>query len=477
MPNHGTNSRAFKNVDKIKIRVKFVVGNFYRCEFMGRELRQFPVFIVGHTGCGKSTVWGNLFYHFGLDKRSKEQLDKQEVIISPENNIFTKLLHNLHSQLARNNDRYFMQEIYEKIELKDKKLRILEIPGSMKYFETVLKHTVKARGVFVAIISAASGDTTCDEFERILEYAHWANALGYKKLIFTFSKMDSINYSQERYEEIVGNLQSKLLATGLEGDVLAFVPISAISDDNVVAASTNMEWHKGGCLLECIESACEPAQQSQNLLFSISEKYRVGGIGTIVLGKVESGELRKHMEVVVSPGNVASKIKFLELCHREIEVANAGEQVAVCLYKTTLKDIKGAELISSSEAPFPVVDSFTASLVVTKYAGSIQNGFVSKVSLSGNKRAECVWQEISRVNIHTGNIAAVEPSTLREGDFARVNMVLKQPVVVNDFASCPKFGCFVAKDVLNEGVTIATGVVLFTNNRLGEGKLTKQATK
>src|SRR3990167_6936054 len=128
---------------------------------MGRELRQFPVFIVGHTGCGKSTVWGNLFYHFGLDKRSKEQLDKQEVIISPENNIFTKLLHNLHLKFVRKKNRYFKKEIYKKIELKDKKLRILEIPDSMKYFETVLKYTVEARGIFVAIISAAPGDTNC----------------------------------------------------------------------------------------------------------------------------------------------------------------------------------------------------------------------------------------------------------------------------------------------------------------------------
>ncbi|KAK7826583.1 elongation factor 1-alpha [Quercus suber] len=123
-------------------------------------------------------------------------------------------------------------------------------------------------------------------------------------MICCCNKMDATTpkYSKARYDEIVKEVSSYLKKVGYNPDKIPFVPISGFEGDNMIERSTNLDWYKGPTLLEALDQINEPKRPSDKpLRLPLQDVYKIGGIGTVPVGRVETDIIKPGMVVTFGP--------------------------------------------------------------------------------------------------------------------------------------------------------------------------------
>jgi elongation factor 1-alpha len=150
------------------------------------------------------------------------------------------------------------------------------------------------------------------------EHALLAFTLGVRQMIVCTNKMDekTVEWSQERYEEIKKELSSYLKKVGFNPDKIPFIPISGFNGDNMIERSTNTKWYSGPILLEALDNIIPPSRPTDKpLRLPLQDVYKIGGIGTVPVGRVETGVLKPGMSVQFAPSGLVTDVKSVEMHH------------------------------------------------------------------------------------------------------------------------------------------------------------------
>ncbi|MBZ3876477.1 Elongation factor 1-alpha 1 [Sciurus carolinensis] len=160
------------------------------------------------------------------------------------------------------------------------------------------------------------------------EHALLAYTLGVKQVIVGVNQVDSTEppYSQKRYQEIIKEVSTYIKKIGYNPDTVAFVTICGWNDDNTLEPSTNMPWFKGWkvthkdvsasgtTLLDALDCILPPTCPTDKPLhLPLQDVYKIGGIGTVPVGKVETGVLKPGMVVIFAPVNVTTEVKSIKM--------------------------------------------------------------------------------------------------------------------------------------------------------------------
>merc|ERR1712165_487645 len=254
---------------------------------------------------------------------------------------------------------------------------IIDAPGHRDFIKNMITGTSQA-DCAVLIVAAGVG-----EFEagiskngQTREHALLAYTLGVKQLIVAVNKMDSTEppYSQARFEEIKKEVESYVKKVGYNPKTVAFVPISGWHGDNMIEASSNMSWYKGWSterkdgkfsgktLLEAMDAIAQPERpKDKPLRLPLQDVYKIGGIGTVPVGRVETGSIKAGMIVSFSPANVTTEVKSVEMHHTAVEAALPGDNVGFNVKNLSVKDIKRGYVASDSKNdPCSDTDMFVA---------------------------------------------------------------------------------------------------------------------
>lgn len=162
-------------------------------------------------------------------------------------------------------------------------------------------------------------------------------------MIVCTNKMDekTVNYGQDRYEEIKKEVSAYLKKVGYNADKVPFVPISGWHGDNMVERSKNMTWYKGPTLLEALDNVIPPKRPTDKpLRLPLQDVYKIGGIGTVPVGRVETGVIKPNMDVLFSPPQVKTQVKSVEMHHEQLAEAGPGDNVGFNCKNISVKDIK-----------------------------------------------------------------------------------------------------------------------------------------
>merc|ERR1712215_301946 len=185
------------------------------------------------------------------------------------------------------------------------------------------------------------------------EHALLAYTLGVKQLIVAVNKMDSTEppYSEARFEEIKKEVGGFIKKVGYNPAAVAFVPISGWHGDNMINTSTNMNWYKGWnverkegkangtTLLEALDSIIPPQRPTDKpLRLPLQDVYKIGGIGTVPVGRVETGKIKAGMVVTFSPAQVTTEVKSVEMHHETLDEAVPGDNVGFNVKNVSIKD-------------------------------------------------------------------------------------------------------------------------------------------
>merc|ERR1711977_425342 len=317
-----------------------------------------------------------------------------------------------------------------------------------------------------AILIIASGT---GEFEagiskdgQTREHALLAFTLGVRQLIVAINKMDTTKYSEARYEEIIKETSNFIKKVGFNPKNVPFVPISGWHGDNMIEATTNMPWYKGWkketksgevtgkTLLDAIDAIEPPTRPTDKpLRLPLQDVYKIGGIGTVPVGRVETGTIKAGMVVVFAPVNVKN---------------------------VSVKDIRRGNVCGDSKNDPPKeAASFKAQVIVMNHPGQIGNGYAPVLDCH-TAHIACKFDTLlEKIDRRSGKSVEDLPKFIKSGDAAIVKMIPSKPMCVEPFSDYPPLGRFAVRDMRQ---TVAVGVIKAVEKTDGKGgKVTKAAEK
>jgi elongation factor 1-alpha len=276
--------------------------------------------VIGHVDSGKSTSTGHLIYKCGgIDKRTIEKYEKEAAEAGRGSFKYAWVMDKLKSE----RDRGITIDIsLWQFETQKYHFTIIDAPGHRDFIKNMITGTSQADCALLMIASPSG------EFEagiskegQTREHALLAYTLGVKQMIVCCNKIDeqTVNYSEERYNEIKKEISDFIKKVGYKPENVPFIPISGWEGDNLIEKSTKTSWYKGPTLIQALDQIEPPKRPTDKpLRLPLQDVYKIGGIGTVPVGRVETGILKPGMNVVFAPSNIKSEVRSVERHHENV---------------------------------------------------------------------------------------------------------------------------------------------------------------
>merc|ERR1719309_253622 len=229
-------------------------------------------------------------------------------------------------------------------------------------------------------------------------------------------------------------------------------------------------------LLEALDSIIPPQRPTDKpLRLPLQDVYKIGGIGTVPVGRVETGIIKPGMVVTFAPVQLSTEVKSVEMHHEAMPEAVPGDNVGFNIKNVSVKDIKRGYVTSDSKnKPACGVADFTAQVIVLNHPGTVSAGY-SPVLDCHTAHIACKFAELKeKVDRRSGKKMEDDPKSVKSGDAAIVKLIPSKPMCVEPFSDYPPLGRFAVRDMRQ---TVAVGVIKATTPKAAEGKQTKAAEK
>jgi len=426
---------------------------------MGKEKIHISLVVIGHVDAGKSTTTGHLIYKCGgIDKRAIEKFEKEAAELGKSSFKYAWVLDNLKAERERG---ITIDIALWKFESPKYAFTVIDAPGHRDFIKNMITGTSQAD---CAILVVASG---VGEFEagiskegQTREHALLAFTLGVKQMIVAVNKMDdsSVMYGQSRYEEIKNEVSAYLKKVGYKPAKIPFVPISGWEGDNMISKSANMPWYKGPYMLEALDNLNPPKRPvDKPLRLPLQDVYKIGGIGTVPVGRVETGVLKAGIVAQFGPVGLTTEVKSVEMHHETLPEAVPGDNVGFNVKNVSVKELRRGFVCSDSKRdPAQGTESFNAQVIVLNHPGQISAGY-SPVLDCHTAHVACRFDEITeKMDRRSGKTLEANPKFIKSGDAAMVTLKPSKPMTVEAYSEFPPLGRFAVRDMRQ---TVAVGVI------------------
>jgi elongation factor 1-alpha len=415
--------------------------------------------VTGHVDHGKSTMVGHMLYDLGVvDQRTIEEYRKQaEKFGTGETFMYAWVLDTLKDERERG---VTIELSFQKFETDRYFFTLIDAPGHRDFVKNMITGASEADAALL-VASAKKG-----EFEvgiapggQTREHAFLAKTLGVDQLVVCINKMDdeTVKFSQSRYEECRAELEKLLKTIGYNPAKIAFIPTSGFKGDNLVKRSENMPWYKGPTLYEALDALqLQPKPVDKPLRLPIQDIYTITGVGTVPVGRVETGKLKVGDVVVINPAGITAEVRSIETHHTPVEVAEAGDNIGFNLKGVAKQDLKRGDVVGPPDNPPTIAKEFTAQIFVVYHPTAIAAGYTPVLHAHTAQVASQITEILAKIDPRTGATVEEKPRTIKTGDAALVKIRPLRPLCIETFKEFPEIGRFAIRDM---GTTVAAGVV------------------
>ena len=419
---------------------------------------QLKIVIVGHVDHGKSTLIGRLFYE--TDSLPDGQYEK--VVKSSEKRGMPFEWSFLLDSLQAERDQGITidtTQIWFKTPNRD--YCIIDAPGHKEFLKNMISGAASSEAALLMI------DANEGVKEQSKRHGYLLHLLGVKQIAVVVNKMDLVNYSEEKFNEIKTEYTKYLNSIGVEPKY--FIPVSAYNGDNIVEESDKMPWYKQGTItqtLDKFEKAPEPTELPLRL--PIQDVYKFDE-RRIIVGRIESGTLKVGDKLIFNPGNLSQKVKSIEVLNAESpSQVSAGQSVGITLESQIFVE-RGQVATHIKDAP-KLTNIFRARLFWLSEQ-PLEIGKKYKLKL-GTAEYNVEPREIEKV-INTQDLGDDDEKVVNRHDVAEVILRSRSLMTVDDFADNARTGRF----MLMDGYDVAGGGIIDTEGFIDQrqaGEVTSQ---
>jgi elongation factor 1-alpha len=415
--------------------------------------------VMGHVDNGKSTLVGHLlFLAGGLDDRVLAALEDEAKQTGKE---FAKFAW-LGDKLKEERERDMTIDLsFWKFETPKYFFTIIDAPGHRDFVKNMITGASQADAA-ILVISAKKGEYEAGMGPggQTREHAFLAKTLGVNQLVVAVNKMDdqTVNYDQARFKEVSEGVLKFLKMIGYDTSKILAVPISGWKADNIIKQSKNTPWYTGSTLFEAMDTFISPEKPlNKPLRVPIQDVYTITGVGTVPVGRIETGIMRKNTPVIFMPDNKAGEVKDIETHHMKIEQAIPGDNVGFSVKGVGKNDVHRGDVCGDAAKPPTVAETFKGRIFVLYHPTAIAAGYTPVLHVHTATVATTFLDLEKKIDPKTGAMIEEKPSYLKQGDSAIVTFKPTKPLVIEAYTDLPPLGRFALRDM---GRTVAAGVCI-----------------
>ncbi len=423
---------------------------------MAKEKPHINLVFVGHVDHGKSTTVGRLLFDTGnVPEQEMRKLQDKAKELGKAGFEFAFVMDNLKEERERGvtidlSHKRFLTPKYE--------FTIIDAPGHKDFVKNMITGASQADAA-VLVVSANPGDGVQAQTK---EHVFLSRTLGVGQLIVAINKMDMAKWDQKRFEEVKTQVSQLLKMVGYKVEEVQFVPTASFPGENIAKKTTNMSWYTGPTLLQALDNLKVPEKPTNlPLRLPIQDVYQISGIGTVPVGKVETGVMKVNDKVIIVPGRegkgVLGEVKTIEMHHEAIQSAEPGDNIGFVIRGVEKKMIARGDVLGHASNPPTVAQEFTAQIAVINHPTVITIGYTPVFHIHTAQVACQITEITKKINPATGETLAEKPDFIKNGDIAIVKIKPIQPMVIEKQKDIPQMSRFAIRD---SGNTVAAGMCI-----------------
>jgi elongation factor 1-alpha len=417
--------------------------------------------IIGHVDHGKSTMTGHLLYLAGaVDDRKMQKFAKESESMGRASWKFAWVLDKLKEERERG---VTIDIAFFKFDTQKYNFTIIDAPGHRDFVKNMITGTSQADAALLVVSAEKGGfEAGISVQGQTKEHALLAKTLGVGQLVVVVNKMDTVDWSKDRFDEVETEMkrmltEEKTMSWNVEN--MHFIPVSGLTGDNLKDKSDNLSWYKGPTLFKALDLFTVPEKPlKKELRLPIQDVYSIQGIGTVPSGRVETGVMKPGDKIIFNPTGQNAVVNTIQMHYEDIPQAEPGDNIGFAVKGISRTEIRRGDVVGHQDAPPTIASTFTATVIVIRHPKVIPVGYTPVIH-AGTSQVACIFQEIkSKVTTGKGGkkMKVENPTTLKNGDQAIVVLKPVKDLVIETFKDIPQLGRFAVRDM---GQTVAVGVV------------------
>ncbi|AAM04675.1 TPA: translation elongation factor EF-1 subunit alpha [Methanosarcina acetivorans] len=406
--------------------------------------------VIGHIDHGKSTLVGRLMYEAGavpahiIEKYKEEAKQKGK-----ESFAFAWVMDSLKEERERG---ITIDIAHKRFDTPKYYFTVVDCPGHRDFVKNMITGASQADAA-ILVVAAPDG-----VMAQTKEHIFLSRTLGINQLIIAINKMDAVEYSEAKYKEVVEQVSGLLKMIGFKPANIPFIPTSAFMGDNITKLSEKTPWYKGPVIMQALDELKEPEKPSTlPLRIPVEDAYTISGIGTVPVGRVETGVMKKGDKVIFMPGGAGGEVKSIEMHHEEIPQAYPGDNIGWNVRGIGKNDVRRGDVCGHTDNPPKVADEFVGQIVVLQHPSAITAGYTPVFHAHTSQIACQLISLDKKLDPKTGQVKEEHPTFIKAGDAAIVTIKPTKPMVIEPVKEIPQLGRFAIRDM---GMTIAAGMCM-----------------
>ena len=419
---------------------------------MAEKLPHLNLAFIGHVDHGKSTTVGRLMYETGaVDPHVIEGYRKEAAAQGKATFEYAWVMDSLKEERERgvtidiahrrfNTDKYYFT--------------VVDCPGHRDFVKNMITGASQADAA-VLVVSTIDGVQA-----QTREHVFLSRTLGVNQLIIGMNKIDATTppYDEKKYLEVKEEISKLLKMVGYKVEDIPFIPMSGLMGDNLAKPSENMKWWKGPTLLQALNNLKVPEKPTKlPLRVPVQDVYTISGVGTVPVGRVETGIMRKDDKIIFEPADVAGEVKSIEMHHEEVNEAQPGDNIGWNVRGVGKKDIRRGDVCGHPDKPPMVAKEIKAQIVVLQHPSAISAGYTPVFHCHTAQIACTITAILAKLDPRTGGVKEQNPAFIKPGDAAIIMVTPSKPMVIEKVKEIPQLGRFAIRDM---GQTIAAGLCM-----------------
>ncbi len=410
------------------------------------------IVFVGHVDHGKSTTVGRLMYDSGvISEQDLKKLKDETQKYGKAGFEFAYVMDRVKEERERG---VTIDLAYQKILTPKRQITIIDAPGHKDFVKNMITGASQADAAFLTVAAKEGVQPQTKEHLWLLR------TMGVQQIAVSINKMDSVAYKEESFNKVKAELSDLLKVVGIDPAKVTFLAISALQGDNVVKKSDKMSWYKGPTIMEQLDLFADPKKPTDlPMRMPLQDVYEITGIGTVPVGKIETGIMKVNQKVKILPGRsgkgIDGEIKSIEMHHESMPEAFAGDNVGINIRGVGKKDVARGDVICDAAKPATIAEEFTAQIAVINHPTVIAKGYTPVFHVH-TAQVPCQFIElVSKMDPKTGQVSQKNPDFIKNGDVAIVRLKPMGNLVIEKQSVNPNMSRFAIRDA---GATVAAGV-------------------